>query len=168
MRILIPTDKCSFHPSSKRPLFATDEDYYRDPQLSKVENKWLRPSLSPTDTSTTQPLGLSVRGNHWTGCKKILRTGVPRHLLLENISQIWQGSYSQEISTVWLPKTSKVATPWLVGIQHGLALLVPHGQWNFHTAKIPEERAVSRPSPCSCRLFATIFMSLALLQQQPR
>lgn len=35
--ILIPTDKYSDHPSPKKNHFSTDEDYYRYPQLSKVQ-----------------------------------------------------------------------------------------------------------------------------------
>ena len=54
---LIPTNKCSFHPSSKTLLFAIYGDNYRNPQLVQRISDWRVPSPNWYFHNTTQTLG---------------------------------------------------------------------------------------------------------------
>lgn len=102
MRILIPTGKCSSRPSSKKLLFAMDEDYYGDPQLSEVEKKWLRRSLSPTDTSTTQPLDLVSEETTEQGIKDVkswsTKMSAPRKHLPDTTGRLRPGNLSNMVA----------------------------------------------------------------------
>lgn len=89
-------------PCSKKLLFATDGDHYREPQLVKMLRMSDCGCPAPAETSTTQPLSLGETCG--SRREKIRRASGPGYLLRDSLCQTWQKCYPLEIPKTWLPK----------------------------------------------------------------
>lgn len=89
------------HPSPKKLLCVSVRNNCRKPQLIKMQ---MTLGAQPQSMSTTQPihLGKYIR----RGSRKIVRAKRTRMgcLLRDGIFCIWEGSWTQETSSMWLPK----------------------------------------------------------------
>lgn len=79
--ILIPTEKCSFHPSSNLPLLGERNHCGKPQPVIRQRSTDGRHSRPPVYISTTQDLTIRLRENHERGGRKILRAGASESLL---------------------------------------------------------------------------------------
>lgn len=77
--ILIPTDKCRYHLSSKKPLFLANGDNHRKPQMDTMQRA--TDCSSSADTSVSQLLHLWDREGHRRGAGTILRARIRGNFL---------------------------------------------------------------------------------------
>lgn len=82
--IFIPTDKCSHHLSSKKPLFLANGDNHRKPQLDTMQRA--ADCSSSTDTCVSQLLHPWGREGHRRGAGTISRARIRGNLLWSSLS----------------------------------------------------------------------------------
>lgn len=79
--MLLPTDQCSYHPSSKKVLLLGSGDHHRNPPVNTVQKSGDQGSPGPADTPALLLFYQWLREDDGIGGGETVRAGIPGSLL---------------------------------------------------------------------------------------